>query len=58
MKYIITESQYKKALNEQGPFVVDLDELSDDRMLLLRKIFFSTENVSKTDLQKAFKYLV
>ena len=35
-----------------------LDELSDDRMLLLRKIFFSTEDVSKTDLQKAFKYLV
>jgi hypothetical protein len=35
-----------------------LDELTDDRMLLLRKIFFSTEDVSKSDLEKAFKYFV
>ena len=35
-----------------------LDELTDDRMLLLRKIFFSTEDVSKADLEKAFKYFV
>jgi len=33
-----------------------LDELTDDRMLLLRKIFFSTDNVTQAELQKAFSY--
>jgi hypothetical protein len=33
-----------------------LDELTDRRMLLLRKIFFSNESVTKEELNEAFQW--
>jgi len=53
MKYIITESQYKKALNEQGLFLVDLDELSDEEQI--KEIIRRKVHIEKL-LPKIIKY--
>jgi hypothetical protein len=50
--YFLVSMLFGKSFKE-----ICLDEISDERMLLLRKIFFSTEDVSQAELTKAFKYL-
>jgi hypothetical protein len=50
--YFLVSMLFGKTFKE-----ICLDELSDDRMLLLRKIFFSTEKVTQVELNKAFVYL-
>jgi len=49
--YFLVSMLFGKSFSE-----ICLDELDDSRMLLLRKIFFSNEKVSKAELDEAFQW--
>jgi hypothetical protein len=49
--YFMVAMLFGKSFSE-----ICLDELTDRRMLLLRKIFFSNESVTKEELNEAFQW--